>query len=220
MLYIVATPIGNLSDITLRALETLKKADLVLCEDTRITSKLLFKYKIETPLDSYHHKSSENKVRKIIEKIKEGKTVAMVCDGGTPGISDPAGKLVERALKEVPRAKITPIPGPCAAITAASICGFPMEKFVFMGFPPQKKKRKKFFEKLLSSDFPVIFYESPHRILKTMEEISEMEEREVFILREATKLYEKTYRGSIKGVLKEIKKERIRGEFTVILKNG
>ncbi len=220
MLYIVATPIGNLSDITFRALETLKKADLILCEDTRVTSKLLFKYKIEVPLDSYHHKSGENKVRRIIDKIKKGENIAMVCDGGTPGISDPGGRLVERVLKEVPRVKVTPIPGPCAAITAASICGFPMEKFVFMGFPPQKKKRKRFFEKVLSSSSPVIFYESPHRIIKTLEEISEMEEREIFILREATKLYERTYRGSIKEVLKEIEKEKIKGEFTVILKNG
>ncbi len=220
MFFIVATPIGNLSDITLRALEVLKEVDLVLCEDTRVTSKLLFKYQISTSLDSYHIKSSEIKTKKIIKKLKEGDSIAMVCDGGTPGISDPGGKLVERILKEAPRVKIVPIPGPCAVTAAASVSGFPMERFTFMGFPPHKKKRKKFFEKMLASSFPVIFYESPHRIIKTLEEISQIEEREIFILREATKLYEKTYRGSIVEVLKEIKEEKIKGEFTVILKNG
>ncbi len=221
MLYIIATPIGNLKDISLRALEVLKKSDLIICEDTRVTSKLLSRYEIKKPLLSYHQQSGEKKLQRITEELRKGKNVAYVSDGGTPGISDPGGKLVERVSKELPKVETIPIPGPCALIAAASVSGLPMENFSFLGFPPSKKKRQKFFKEALSYFHTVIFYESPHRIIKALEEIIEIENREMVVLREATKIHERIYRGSAESILEELKKEsNIRGEFTVIVKEA
>ena len=216
VLYIVATPIGNLEDISKRALRILSEVDLILCEDTRVTRKLLDHYQIKTPTISYHQHSKINKIEYILGFLKDGKDLALVSDAGTPGISDPGGKLISEVYNL--GFKVCPIPGASAAITAASVSGFPTDKFLFMGFPPQKKKRKKFFEEAVSSKYPVIFYESTYRILKTLEELKEIDNKLILMVcRELTKKFETIYRGDIEEVIKEIKKGEIKGEFVVVL---
>ena len=218
-LYIVATPIGNLGDITLRALELLKSVDFILCEDTRVTKKLLDRYEIQTSTISYHEHSKLKKTEKIAGLLEEGKNLALVSDAGTPGISDPGGKLIEYVVGSTPHIKIVPVPGASALIAAASIAGISMDKFVFMGFPPAKKKRKKFFEEVVSSKYPVIFYESPHRIMKSLAELAEVSaEAQVVVCRELTKKFETIYRGTVEEVLQKLKNEEVRGEFVVIVK--
>jgi len=145
-LYIVATPIGNLEDVTLRSLEILKNVDLILCEDTRTSKKLLDSYKIKTPVISYHQHSKLKKIDYILNILEQGQNLALISDAGTPGISDPGNELIDKIIKEdkTKMVRISPIPGASALIAAASICGFPMGRFLFMGFPPAKKKRKKF----------------------------------------------------------------------------
>ena len=217
-LYIIGTPIGNLKDITLRALEVLKEVDLILCEDTRVTKKLLEHYQIKKPLLNYHQHSRLKKVNYILELLKQGKNLALVSDAGTPGISDPGNLLVYEAIERLrEKVEIIPIPGPSAATAAASISGFPMDKFLFLGFPPTKRKRKKFFEAVVKSKYPVIFYESPYRIIKTLKELSSfIGDREIVVCREVTKKFETIYRGKIEEVIKEIEKNP-RGEFVVIV---
>ena len=207
-LFVVATPIGNLKDVSLRSLEILKSVDLVLAEDTRVTKKLLNKFEIKTRLLSYHQHSKLNKVEHIINLLVQGKDLALVSDAGTPGISDPGNKLVREAvLKEI---RVIPIPGPSASISALSVSGFPTDKFVFLGFPPQKKKRQSFFKEVLESKYPVVLYESKHRILKTLKEL---QDREIVLARELTKVFETIYRGKANEIdLKEIK-----GEFVIVV---
>jgi len=218
-LYIVATPIGNLGDITLRALEVLKSVDFILCEDTRVTKKLLDRYEIQTSTISYHEHSKLKKTEKIAGLLEEGKNLALVSDAGTPGISDPGGKLIEYVVGSTPHIKIVPVPGASALIAAASIAGISMDKFVFMGFPPVKKKRKKFFEEVVSSKYPVIFYESPHRIMKSLAELAEVSAgAQIVVCRELTKKFETIYRGTAEEVLQKLKNEEVRGEFVVIVK--
>jgi len=219
ILYIIATPIGNLQDITLRAIETLKGVDLILCEDTRVTQKLLNHYEIRTPTLSYHQHSKLNKVEHILGLLGQGKNLALVSDAGTPGISDPGGKLVQRAIESLSSSvKIVPIPGSCAVTASASISGFPVDRFLFLGFPPLKNKRKKFFEEVAGSKYPVIFYESTYRIIKTLKELNSLVgEREIVVCRELTKKFETIYRGKITQVIKEIEGGEIRGEFAVIV---
>ncbi|PIS39232.1 MAG: 16S rRNA (cytidine(1402)-2'-O)-methyltransferase [Candidatus Nealsonbacteria bacterium CG08_land_8_20_14_0_20_38_20] len=224
-LYIVATPIGNLKDITFRAVEVLKEVDFILCEDTRATKKLLDHYEIKKPVLSYHQHSKLNKVDFILTLLKEGKNLALVSDAGTPGISDPGNLLINEAIKRLrDEVAIIPIPGTSAVTAAASISGFPMEKFLFLGFPPKKRKRKKFFEEALSSKHPVIFYESPYRIIKSLCDLRETDAklsaestRNVVVCRELTKKFETVYRGKIGEVIKEIEKGIIKGEFVVIV---
>jgi len=219
-LYIVATPIGNLNDLSIRALKVLKEVDLILCEDTRVTQKLLAYHGIRRPVLSYHQHSGLQKVNHILDPLKKGKNLALVCNAGTPGISDPGSKLISEILKDnqLKNTKIVPIPGPSAVIAAASISGFPMDKFIFMGFPPTKKKRKKFFEEAINSKYPVIFYESPYRILKTLAELKDISQKlEIVLCRELTKKFETVYRGKIEEVTEELKKGEIRGEFVVII---
>ena len=221
-LFIVATPIGNLEDISLRALRILKEVDIILCEDTRVTRKLLLRYDIKTPVLSYHQHSQLKKINYIADLLKEGKDLALVSDSGTPGISDPGNKLIDFLVKKDIDLTIIPIPGCSALITAASISGFPMERFTFLGFPPHKKKRNKFFEELLKIKHPVIFYESPHRIIKTLNEINDKSQEinlnpQVVVCRELTKKFETIYRGTIEEVIKKIKDDKIKGEFTVII---
>ncbi|GAI37445.1 unnamed protein product, partial [marine sediment metagenome] len=159
-LYIVATPIGNLEDLSFRALRILSEVDLILCEDTRVTKKLLDHYQIKTPTLSYHQHSKLKKVDYILDLLKQNKNLALVSDAGTPGISDPGNKLINTIITRPGCVvKIVPLPGPSAVTVAVSISGFPMDKFIFLGFPPTKKKRKKFFEEMMSSKYPVIFYE-------------------------------------------------------------
>ena len=163
--YVVATPIGNLEDITLRALRILKEVDFILAEDTRVSQKLLSHYEIKKKIISYHQHSLERKINFILEELEEGKNIAMVSDAGTPAISDPGGRLILLISQKLPQVKIVPIPGPSALLAAASISGFPMDKFLFLGFPPKKKRRKQFFQRVSLSEYPVIFYESPFRFL-------------------------------------------------------
>jgi 16S rRNA (cytidine1402-2'-O)-methyltransferase len=224
-LYIVATPIGNLKDITIRALEILKSVDLVLCEDTKLTRKLLSYYQIKTPTLSYHQHSRLEKVDYILGLLREGKNLALVSDAGAPGISDPGNKLIQTLLSysksdATPKIAIVPVPGPSALIAAASISGFPMDRFLFLGFPPSKRKRKKFFKETANSKYPVIFYESPYRILKTLKELQNYIPlySSVVVCRELTKKFETIYRGKIEEVIKEIEKDKIKGEFVVIVK--
>ena len=220
-LYIVATPIGNLEDISLRALKILREVDLILCEDTRITKKLLDRYQIKKPLLSYHHHSKLQKVDYIISLLKKGKNLALVSDAGTPGVSDPGNKLVERVIELLgDKAKIVPIPGPSALTCAASVSGFPMDRFLFLGFLPKKKKRKKILKKIINSQYPVIFYESPYRVVKTLKELAELKKNlEVVVCKELTKKFETIYRGRIEKVIKEAEKSQIKGEFVIIVKN-
>ncbi len=204
----------------------MSEVDLILCEDTRITRKLLEHYKIATPSLSYHQHSQLSRIDYIIGLLAQGKNLALVSDAGTPGISDPGGKLVEEVIKSLSdQVNITPIPGPSAITAIASICGFPMDRFVFLGFPPVKKKRQKFFEEILDSKYPVIFYESPYRILKTLAEIKvalrQAQGLRVVVGRELTKKFETIYRGAIEQVIEQIKKDapsgKPRGEFAVAL---
>ena len=215
-LYIVATPIGNLEDMTLRGLRILREVDLILCEDTRLTKKLLDHFVIDTPTMSYHQHSKLKKINHIVDLLKEGKDIALVSDAGTPGISDPGGKLVEEVSKV--GLEVYAVPGPSAVAAAASISGMPMEKFLFMGFPPQKKKRKKFFEEVASSKYPVVLYESPHRIMKTLAELEEIDPGlQAVVGRELTKKFETVYRGTIGEVASKIENDKIKGEFVIIV---
>lgn len=220
ILYIIATPIGNLKDISLRAIETLKEVDLILCEDTRTAQKLLDYYQIKTPTNSYHQHSKLKKIDYILGLLRGGKKLALVSDAGTPGVSDPGNKLVKEVAESLSDSiKIIPIPGPSAAIVAASISGFPTDRFLFLGFPPHKKKRKKFFDEVVVSKYPVIFYESPHRILKTLKELGSLiGSREIVVCRELTKKFETIYRGDIEKIIKDVEKSEIRGEFVVTVK--
>jgi 16S rRNA (cytidine1402-2'-O)-methyltransferase len=216
ILYVVATPIGNLKDITFRALEILKLVDFIICEDTRQTKKLLDRYQIEKPLISYHQHTKIQKIDYIINQIAQGKSCALVSDAGTPSISDPGSLLVARAVQS--KIKIVPLPGPSALTAAASISGFFVDRFIFLGFPPHKKGRQKFFEQIKESIYPVIFYESPYRILKTLSQIKDLvNDRQIVVCRELTKMFETVYRGSIDEVISQLEKEKIRGEFVVII---
>ena len=212
-LYIVATPIGNLKDITFRALHVLENVDLILCEDTRRSKKLLNHYNINTPVESYHQHSKIRKVNKIINLLEQGKNLALVSDSGTPGISDPGNKLIEE-IKNI--AEIIPIPGPNAIATIASVSGFPMDKFVFLGFPPHKKGRNKFFKEVAEYKYSVIIYESPHRIIKTLNELEKLGEFDIVVGRELTKKFETIYRGKIKDIIKQLEKEKPKGEFVIV----
>lgn len=226
-LYIVSTPIGNLHDITLRALNVLKEADLILAEDTRVTKKLLNHYQIKTPTLSYHQHSKLRKIDYILVSLKRGKNLALVSDAGTPGISDPGGKLVNEAMKHCPNLTVVSVPGPSALTAAASVSGLPLDKFLFLGFPPAKKKRNKFFEEILNSRHPVIFYESPYRILKTLNELTHRSdtgimnnELRIVVCRELTKKFETIYRGKIEEVIRAIEKDKVKGEFVVTVARG
>jgi 16S rRNA (cytidine1402-2'-O)-methyltransferase len=225
ILYIVGTPIGHLKDVTIRALEILGGVDLILCEDTRITQKLLNHFNIKTRTLSYHQHSKLKKIKYILELLRKGKNLALVSDAGTPGVSDPGNKLVEEVSKSLDdQVKIVPVPGVSALTTAASISGFPMDRFLFLGFPPQKRKRKKFFEEVVNSKYPVVLYESPYRILKTLNELKMVNDKlSVVVCRELTKKFETVYRGTIEEVIKEIEDQptggRIKGEFVIMLKS-
>ena len=221
--YVVATPIGNMGDITLRALEVLKSVDLILCEDTRQTKKLLDKYNINRPTMSYHAQSKLAKTDKIFELLKEGKDLALVSDAGTPGISDPGAMLVAK-IKEDTHLRhgvdVIPIPGVTALVTALSACGLPTHEFTFLGFLPHKKGRETLFKEIASGERTFVFYESPHRILKTLESLIKFcPNKKVCIARELTKIYEEFKTGSPVEILEylEKNKEKQRGEFTVLV---
>jgi 16S rRNA (cytidine1402-2'-O)-methyltransferase len=217
ILYVVSTPIGNLEDITLRALRILKEVDLIAAEDTRRTRQLLTHYGIHKPLISYHEHNQRMREDTLLEKLREGKQVALVTDAGTPGISDPGQPLIRKAACEgIP---LVPIPGPSAAIAALSISGLPTESFLFYGFLPAKASaRKKFLEALKKRLETLIFYESPRRLGAFLRDALEiLGNRQVVVTREITKVFEETLRGTIGDVLEKIGGEEVRGEITVIL---
>ena len=221
-LYIIATPIGNLEDITLRALRVLKEVDTILCEDTRMTQKLLQKYDIKTPTLSYHSHSGLAKVEKIFELLEEGKNLALVSDAGTPTISDPGVLLVSQVKEKFGQeVSIVPIPGPSAVISALSASGLPSSDFLFLGFLPHKKGRETLFKEIAVSKRTVVFYESPHRILKTLESLKKHldEKRRVVIARELTKIYEEVVTGTAQELLQyfEKNKDKVKGEFVVMV---
>ncbi len=221
MFSIVATPIGNLEDITLRALRVLKEVDVVLCEDTRVTKKLFNHYEIQTPCISYHEHSGEAKYEKVFAFLEEGKHLALVSDAGMPAIADPGARLVsavrERFGKE---AMIEVVPGASAVTSALALAGFPADSFLFLGFPPHKKGRKTFFETLAETEETVVFYESPHRILKALEALLPLVgKRRIAVCRELTKLYEEVAEGSVEECIAYFEKhpDKVRGEFVVVV---
>jgi 16S rRNA (cytidine1402-2'-O)-methyltransferase len=223
---VVATPIGNLEDITLRALSVLRGADLVLCEDTRMTKRLLDRHDIRVPTKSYHAHSELSRTEEIIVLLKEGKSIALVSDAGTPGISDPGSELVRRIRLELKEEiasggiKIEAIPGPSALTAALSIAGASCADFTFLGFLPHKKGRETLFKEIEASERTMVFYESPHRIMRTLERLAKgRTEKNIIVCRELTKVFE----GVINGSAEEVKryfddhKDKIRGEFVVIV---
>lgn len=224
--YVVATPIGNMGDITLRALETLKNVDLILCEDTRETRKILDKYGINKPTMSYHAQSKLSKTDKIFEMLAEGKDLALVSDAGTPGISDPGAMLISKikdsARQGLAEVQVVPIPGASAVITALSASGLPTHEFTFLGFLPHKKGRETLFREIADSNRTMVFYESPHRILKTLESLVKFcPNKKVCLARELTKVYEEFFTGTPAEALVYLNehKEKQRGEFTVLVSN-
>ncbi len=221
-LFIIGTPIGNLEDITLRALRILKEVDLVLCEDTRVTKRLLSKYGIATPMMSYHAQSKLSKVEKIFKLLEDGKSLALVSDAGTPCISDPGVLLVSQVLKKFgDKVPVVPIPGPSALVTALSAVGVSVAEFTFLGFLPHKKGRETLFKKIAVSTRVMVFYESPHRIEKTLEALEKFcgQERRIVVARELTKIYEEFVRGTVTEVRAHFSKnpDCVRGEFVVIV---
>jgi 16S rRNA (cytidine1402-2'-O)-methyltransferase len=217
VLYIVATPIGNLEDITLRAIRVLKEADLVAAEDTRHTRHLLDRYQIDTQLTSYHDHNKEEKAPVLVARMLEGKNVALVSDAGTPGISDPGYFLINLAIdRKIP---VVPIPGATAAIAALSVSGMPTDRFLFEGFLPAKHlARLKRLQELSKEERTIIFYEAPHKIIKTIADmLAVFGDRRAVITRELTKIHEETIRGTLSGSLKRLQEGTIKGEFTVIV---
>lgn len=217
-LFIVATPIGNLDDLSIRAANTLSDVELILCEDTRVTKKLLTKLEITTPTASFHQHSSEKELQDILDRLAEGTSMALVTDAGTPGISDPGGKLVEAVVQQLPNVSIVPIPGPSALITALSVSGFPSDKFVFLGFPPHKKGRNGYFDRLSEQDGTIVLYESTHRILKTLDALSErIGDRALMVGRELTKMHETLYRGTADAIIDQLQTSSTKGEFVIVI---
>ena len=218
--YVVGTPIGNLEDITYRAVRILSEVDLILCEDTRVTINLLNKYGINKPTMSYHSQSKLSKTDKILELISERKTLALVSDAGTPTISDPGSVLVSKIREVYPDMEIIAIPGASALVSALSISGLPASEFVFLGFLPHKKGRETLFKEISEMKRTVVFYESPHRIMKTLNSLKKyVNERKVVVAREISKIFEQTVSDTPTEVEKYFldNKDKIRGEFVVLV---
>ena len=220
ILYICGTPIGNLEDITLRALKILKEVNLIAAEDTRHTLKLLNHYQINTKITSYYEYNKFKKAPYLVETLKNGQDIALVSDAGMPGISDPGYVLIDLALKD--NIKIIPVPGVSALITALVVSGLPTDKFVFEGFLPRKiKERKRYFKSIENEERTIIFYETPHRLKRALKDMLEiLGDRKVVIARELTKLYEEIIRGKLSHVLSEIDSKEIKGEITLIVQGG
>ncbi len=216
-LYIIPTPIGNLEDITLRAIRILKNVDLILTEDTRISRKLLSHYKINVPLNSNHKHNEHMLLSKWIDKLKKGKSIALISDAGTPAISDPGFLLIRECIIE--KIKIESLPGATAFIPALLNSGLPCEKFVFEGFLPVKKGRQTRLKSLSQEKRTMVFYESPHRIIKTLSQFVECfgEERLMSISREISKIYEETKRGPIKEIIQYFEETKPKGEFVIVV---
>ncbi len=221
-LYVVATPIGNLEDMTLRAIRILKEVDVILCEDTRTTGKLLSKYEIKNKTISYHAHSTKNKENQIIELLRDGKNLALVSDAGTPCVSDPGVMLVDSVYEAFgDEASVLPIPGASALVSAISASGISTANFTFLGFLPHKKGRETIFNKINESDYACVFYESTHRLLKTLSSLGEILDikRKVVVAREITKKFEEIKRGNAKELLDFFTNntQKQKGEFVIIV---
>ncbi|MBI4119509.1 MAG: 16S rRNA (cytidine(1402)-2'-O)-methyltransferase [Parcubacteria group bacterium] len=220
VLYIVATPIGNLKDITLRALEILRNVDVILAEDTRVTRKLLNHYEISKPVFSYREHSSDAAYRHIAETLKGGKNVALVSDAGTPAISDPGSRLVAYLRSELPGVAISPLPGPSALVAALSVSGLDASSFTFLGYPPHKKGREKFFKQLAGLKvWPAVLYESPHRFQKTVAQLCNAltPKHSIVVSRELTKIHEEVWSGTLEAASRYFQGDHLKGEFVVII---
>lgn len=215
-LFIVSTPIGNLKDISLRALEVLQEVDFILCEDTRVTSKLLNHYNISKKLVSFNAVTEKKKIPIVIEKLKSGDNCALVSDSGTPVISDPGIRLISQATKE--QIKVIPVPGASALTAALTVSGLPTDSFIFEGFLPQKKGRQKKLRLLSTEQRTIILYESTYRITKLINELVEfMPERYIVVCRELTKKFEESWRGYPKEIIDGLDEKTIKGEFVVVI---
>ena len=216
-LFVVATPIGNLEDISLRAINTLKEVDVIVAEDTRITGRLLKKYDIKKSLTSFHIRNEARKVDKIINYLNEGKSVALVSDAGTPCISDPGYLLVNKARNQ--KIEVLSIPGPSSTTAALSISGLPSEKFYFEGFLPKKKGKQKRIEYLSQLDSTVVLFESPYRLIKTLEKLlAVMGNRHISVCKEISKINEDVFFGKMEDVISDLKaKTTIKGEYVVLV---
>ncbi|MCK5579194.1 MAG: 16S rRNA (cytidine(1402)-2'-O)-methyltransferase [Planctomycetes bacterium] len=218
ILYLVSTPIGNLEDITLRALRVLKEVDLIACEDTRQAAKLLRHYQFKKPLRSYFEHNKFQRAKFILEELAAGKKIALISNAGTPLVSDPGYELVRQCLAR--DIKVIPVPGPTALISALIISGLPPDRFVFEGFLPLKPaKRKKRLAALRSEPRTIIFYVSPYKLRQTLELILEyLGDRPIGLVKELTKLYENSQRGRVSEILERLQDEKIRGEYTLLVK--
>tara|TARA_B100000575_G_scaffold133815_1_gene106603 strand:+ start:4157 stop:4831 length:675 start_codon:yes stop_codon:yes gene_type:complete len=216
-LYVIPTPIGNLDDITIRAIKTLEFVDIILCEDTRRSQKLLNHLGIKSNLKSHHKFNEHKQVNNIVDKIKSGSNVGVISDAGTPGISDPGFLLIRSCLNS--NIDIECLPGPTALIPALIISGLPMEKFVFEGFLPNKKGRKMKLQSLSQETRTMIFYESPHKLTKTLIDFQNIFglERKISLSREITKIYEHTQRGKINEILEKLQYKKNKGEFVIVV---
>ena len=218
ILYIVATPIGNLEDITLRAIRILKEADLIAAEDTRHTLKLLNHLNISKPMISYHRHNEEIRVDVLIKELKEGKNIALVSDAGTPGICDPGEEIIKKCIEE--NIKIVPIPGACAMINALIVSGIDTSEFTFFGFLPLNKKTRKIkLEEIKNSNKTIILYEAPHKLKTTLNDLNEiLDERKIVLAREITKIHEEYIRGSVKELLELV--DNLKGEMIIIIEKN
>ena len=216
-LYIVSTPIGNLEDITLRALRVLKEVDLIAAEDTRHSSRLLNHYGISKPLISYWGEKEKVRSEEVLKRLHEGQSVALISDAGTPGISDPGSVLIEKAVKE--GIGVVSVPGPSALVAALSISGLPIKEFTFIGFlPPKKSQRRKMLSELSIEKRTLVFYEAPHRILETLEDLADIfGERDAAVVKEITKIYEEALRGSLADILGMLRNTTVAGEYVIIV---
>jgi 16S rRNA (cytidine1402-2'-O)-methyltransferase len=216
-LYVVGTPIGNLEDITLRAIRTLKEADLIACEDTRRTQTLLNAYKIPTRTISYHEHNEMTRAPELIIQMEEGSSIALVTDAGMPVVSDPGFRLVHLAVRHgIP---VVPVPGASAFVAALAASGMPVDKFRFLGFLPSKRgERKKALEEYKEGSRTLVFYESPHRLVDMLKDSKEiLGDREVVIAREVTKIHEEFVRGTLASAIQELQKKPVKGEITVLI---
>jgi 16S rRNA (cytidine1402-2'-O)-methyltransferase len=217
LLYLVPTPLGNLKDITLRSLEVLQQVDVILCEDTRTSSRLLNHYNIQKPVSPYHQHNEHKIVGHIVEQLRSGKTMALITDAGTPGISDPAFLLVRECIKQ--EVKVECLPGAAAFVPALVNSGIPTNRFCFEGFLPLKKGRQTLMKKLVEEERTMIFYESPMRLVKTLEEFIQYfgPERECCVSRELTKMFEENKRGTLLEVAGHFKAKTVKGEIVIVL---
>lgn len=217
-LFVIATPIGNLEDITHRALRVIGELDVLLCEDTRVTRRLLERYGLSPRVMSYREQVHARIAHEVIGSLRDGANIGIVSDAGTPCVSDPGARLVRDAVAAVPELRVIPIPGPSAVTAAVSVSGFPADAFVFVGFPPHKKGRAAFFADALDQRRTAVMYESPHRIFKALEAIGNIDPaRKLCVTRELTKMHETVYRGTAQEIADALGSTSAKGEFVIVM---